>query len=245
MMNSLFRSRLLLTLLVSLCALNLIAAAPDTPLKVGQISVAKVAILGNSITLHGPAENIGWLGNWGMAASSEDKDFSHLLLKKIEQAVKGKPESYIRNIADFEREYAAFDIAESLKPALEFQADLIILAIGENVAPPETDADKQAFRKACDNLLQALNHPGRPTIIVRSSFWESPVKDDILREACAAIGGEFVNLKGLDKDEKNYARSERKFEHEGVAAHPGDRGMEAIAGEIWKGIQRRAHPQSP
>ncbi len=34
----------------------------------------------------------------------------------------------------------------------------------------------------------------------------------------------FVDLKDLDKDEANFARSERKIEHAGVAAHPGDKG---------------------
>ena len=41
-----------------------------------QISVLCV---GNSILAHGPSESIGWSGNWGMAASSADKDYYHLL----------------------------------------------------------------------------------------------------------------------------------------------------------------------
>ena len=45
--------------------------------------MGRYLFLGNSITLHGPAENIGWKGNWGMAASSADKDYVHLLLARI------------------------------------------------------------------------------------------------------------------------------------------------------------------
>ncbi len=216
------------------------AAEPEKELHIGKVKCSRVAILGNSITLHGPSEKIGWLHNWGMAASAEEKDFVHLLLKRIEKEAGGKPEAYVRNIADFEREYATYNVAERMKEAIDFEADLIIIAIGENVTTPETEEAKLAYRKACGELLRQLKGAGHPTIIVRSSFWGNEVKDGIIREACAEAGGEYVDLKGLDKDEKNYARSEQKFEHAGVAAHPGDRGMAAIAEAIWEGIERQA-----
>ena len=43
----------------------------------------RVLFVGNSITLHGPRPQIGWTNNWGMAASARDKDYVHLLQKKI------------------------------------------------------------------------------------------------------------------------------------------------------------------
>ena len=40
----------------------------------------RVLILGNSITLHEIKTEIGWENNWGMAASSEDKDYVHSIV---------------------------------------------------------------------------------------------------------------------------------------------------------------------
>ena len=39
----------------------------------------KILFVGNSITRHGVLEEIGWLNDHGMAASSIDKDYVHLV----------------------------------------------------------------------------------------------------------------------------------------------------------------------
>ena len=58
----------------------------------------------------------------------------------------------------------------------------------------------------------------------------------MLRKACEWYGGTYVDISGLAKDEKNFARSEREFKHAGVANHPGDAGMKNIADLIWKAV---------
>ena len=43
----------------------------------------RVMIVGNSITLHGIKEDIGWFNEWGMAASAKEKDYAHILMSEI------------------------------------------------------------------------------------------------------------------------------------------------------------------
>ncbi len=115
---------------------------------------AKGAVLGNSITLHGPAPQIGWTGKWGMAASREELDYVHRLLKQMSQHADNEPESMVRNIADFERGLEQFDLAQTLKAEWEFGADLVVIAIGENVSALATEDAKTRYAKAFAHFLQ-------------------------------------------------------------------------------------------
>jgi hypothetical protein len=189
----------------------------------------RVLFLGNSITKHGPKADIDWSGNWGMAASAESKDYVHLVTKALLEKSGAAPEVMVKNIADFERAYAGYDFAAKQKEAVDFHADLIILAIGENVPGLKTPEDKAMLQEAVTKLLTTLKGDRKPTFLVRSCFWANAAKDEALLGACDAVGGICVDISALGKDEKNFGRSERPFKHAGVANHPGDRGMEAIA----------------
>lgn len=199
---------------------------------------SKVLFLGNSITKHGPKADIDWSGNWGMAASAEANDYVHLVTKALTEKAGAAPEVMVKNIADFERAYAGYDIAAKMKEAIEFKADLIILAIGENVPGLKTAEDKTKLQTSVTALLSALKGERKPTILVRSCFWANAAKDEVLQQACAAVGGIYVNISSLSKDETNYARSERPYKHAGVANHPGDKGMAAIAAALVKALPR-------
>ncbi len=201
-----------------------------------QTSYRKVLFLGNSITKHGPKADIDWSGNWGMAASTEANDYVHLVTKALTEKAGKDPEAMVKNIADFERAYAGYDVAAKLKDAVDFHADLIILAISENVRELKTAEDKTKFQASVTTLLQTLKGEHKTTILVRSCFWANAAKDEALQQACAAVGGIYVNIGSLSKDEANYARSERPFKHAGVANHPGDKGMAAIAAALVKAV---------
>jgi lysophospholipase L1-like esterase len=215
------------------------AGAPAPVLTFGNLRANRIVFLGNSITLHGPLASIGWSGNWGMAATAQEKDYVHLILAAIAKTAGGTPEARIDNIADIERQYATIDIEARLKDHLAFKPDILVLAIGENVPALATDADRSAFQAAVARLLNGFRQAGCPALFVRSCFWPEAAKDEALRQACAVAGGTYIDIGSLGRDPANAARAERAIEHAGVAGHPGDRGMQAIAEAILGAMEAR------
>jgi alpha-galactosidase len=197
----------------------------------------KILFVGNSITMHGPKADIDWHGNWGMAATSLDKDYVHVVTKALAAKQGLPPEIMVKNVADFERNHVGYDIAGKFVDATAFKADLVILCIGENVAALKTPEAQAKYQAQVAELLKTLKSNPKAQVIVRSSFWPNEPKDTAMRKACEAVGGTFVDISPLSKDEQNYARSERPYKHAGVANHPGDRGMAAIAEEIVRAVK--------
>ena len=198
--------------------------------------IRKILFLGNSITLHGPAESIGWTNNCGMAASSEEKDYVHLVTGAIAQHTGAKQEIRVRNIADFERNYATYDVDKELQELFAFDPDLVVLAIGENAPGLGSEEAKAQFKAGVTRILKGALAKRHPLVVVRSCFWADAAKDQMLREACQEANGIFVNAGPLGGDASNAARAERPYKHEGVAGHPGDKGMKAIADAIVNAI---------
>ncbi|MEY4273042.1 MAG: hypothetical protein RJA95_733 [Verrucomicrobiota bacterium] len=222
-------SRLLLALATLLCLSPRASAETLVPLK--------VLFVGNSLTSHGPKADIDWHGNWGMAATSADKDYVHLVTKALAAKQGLPPTTMVRNVADFERNHVGYDIVGKFADAAAFKADLIILCIGENVPALKTPEARAKYEEQVAGLLKTLRANPKAVIIVRSSFWPNEAKDGAMRKACETLGGTFVDISALSKDEQNYARSERPYKHAGVANHPGDRGMAAIAEAIVKAVK--------
>ncbi len=220
------------------------ADAPEKKPTIGNLSVTKVLFLGNSITFHGAKPEIGWTGEWGMAASAEHLDYVHLLAADIAKEAKANPRIMARNIADFERGYATYNIPEELEKELAFQPDLIIVAIGENVPELVSPEAKESYAESFRRLLNSLKMQGHPAIFVRGTYWPMAAKDEIMRTVSTEVGATFVDIHELGGNSENAASSERQFEHAGVAAHPGDRGMRAIADKLFIEIKKNASQQT-
>ncbi len=199
-------------------------------------AIHRILFLGNSITLHGPKPDIGWTGNWGMAASSEDKDYVHLVTSALARHTGSAPEILVKNIADFERNYAMYDVDGQMKDCFAFDPDLVVLAIGENVSALDSAKAQAQFKTGVMNILRGVLAKRHPLVVVRSCFWADAAKDQALRQACEEAGGRFVNAGPLGQEAANAARSERSFTHDGVATHPGDQGMKALADAIVRAV---------
>jgi lysophospholipase L1-like esterase len=213
-----------------------VAAEPE----VRPSAIRRILFLGNSITLHGPKADIGWADNWGMAASAEDKDYVHLVAAALGRHNASKPKIMVRNIADFERNYATYNVEEQLKDLFAFDPDLVVLAIGENVPALGSEDAKAQFKAGVIKILACAFAKRHPLVVVRSSFWPDPTKDELLRQACREADAIFVDASPLGREPTNAARSERSFTHDGVANHPGDRGMRALADAIVQAVLDRS-----
>ncbi|NLX07732.1 MAG: SGNH/GDSL hydrolase family protein [Phycisphaerae bacterium] len=194
------------------------------------IQYSNVLFFGNSITRHAPAPELGWHGDWGMAASAEENDYVHVLMRKLREA---KPDLSFaaRTIADFERKFWEYDL-ERLADARACPADLTIFRIGENVDAKE--ADTRGFGRHFLRLMEYIG-PNPEAALCVGSFFNHPSANRQMKEAAAEFGCEYLDISHLDADEY---KAIGLFEHEGVAAHPCDRGMKAIAEAIWDALKK-------
>jgi hypothetical protein len=77
-----------------------------------------------------------------------------------------------------------------------------------------------------------INGSGKAKLIVTTSFWDSTPWNDVIRAYAEKNGYPLVELSDMGGNPEMKAIG--LFEHKGVAAHPGDRGMAEIAKRIMK-----------
>lgn len=187
----------------------------------------KLLFLGNSITRHGKAENLGWCGDWGMAASSKENDYVHKLISKFCQ--KGiKVSVCIANLSDWERTRNMDLLFTKYSSALRFNADYVIVRLGENACP---DKFLSEFELCYGELTDLFSRNGAK-IVLTDLFWEYEPFDNFVAELAKARGYAFAEIHDLGNDDEMKAIG--KFSHNGVAVHPGDKGMAEMAERIFR-----------
>jgi hypothetical protein len=194
--------------------------------------IRRLLIVGNSITWHTPSQALQWQGNWGMAASTRDSDFAHVLKRKIEESQKYESVAlYPKNISDFENEPGNYDFGK-VDFAETFGADTLVVLIGDNVKA-ENSAN---FGTQYGNLLSALQG-NRPTrIYCVSTWWRNNQIDSAISAACNSMHGKYVYIGDINFIAGMRA-SASEHPNKGVAAHPSDAGMNVIATRIFKTMQ--------
>ena len=192
-------------------------------------SDVKILFVGNSITYHEPNSDIGWSGSWGMAASSPENDYVHCVAE-ILKTNNIRTGICIAQAAEYERNYENED-AESFLPwyedAANFKPDIIVMRIAENM--PYENVDESKFKEGYLKLLSFFKRDTNAKVIFTGSFWKHPA-DKYIKMLAGEYGYPFIELGNLG--ELDEMKATGLFEHSGVAAHPGDLGMQMIAERI-------------
>lgn len=189
----------------------------------------RILFLGNSITLHAPKAEIGWHGDWGMAASAPENDYVRVFMRRIREKC---PNAAWRvgQLVDWERNFwldeAMLSDFSSLR---DWQPDVICYVILGANTPDET-LDQHDYCEHYRKMVRYFDPENRAKRIVTTMFWENPRKDAAIRRAAAAEGAQLVELGDLGSNDAMMAIG--LFEHRGVAIHPGDAGMAEIAARL-------------
>lgn len=196
--------------------------------------------IGNSLTLHGKLEY--WWNEVGMAASREGKDYYSLVCDALRREY-GLESAERFNFAEWERSSDRSSLLCKLRPFIEKKPTIVSIQLGENVT------DMTNYEGDLKELLGYLRSslPGVKIIVV-GDFWDMGKRNHARWEAAAAAGVLFASLEDIaGKKEYQSAMgakvfgddgSEHIIAHEGVAAHPGDKGMQAIADRIMREIRK-------
>ena len=193
----------------------------------------RIMIIGNSITRHQPLPEIGWENDWGMAASSKERDYAHLIISHV-RSKHPNAAFCIVQAAVWERTYTCCDYGASFADALGFHPDVIVCAISANIAA--ADFDRVDFVREIGLLHGYLSDGAHPHIIMTTSFFDNEEKTAAIKEYASLVGGEVVEISDLCHDEENLAID--KHWHSGIEHHPGDVGMARIAERIIKKLNK-------
>ncbi len=225
----------------------------------------KILILGNSISNHGTSESVGWFApdKQGMAATSLDKDFAHIVLQKAQEI---NPNAEINIVTAWSLE-AGFERWQSLieseyQDAVNYDADIIIAQFGENVKNNANegslggnfDNENEFSAATFANIVKAFIKDGKdvPVIVVTSMMSNNATVLNAKQQAATDNGWAYVNL----CNDSNFSESKNSAYYltpnqielglasgtfrdgvtigSGVYVHPGNNGMRAIAYGIWR-----------
>ncbi len=198
------------------------------PIWISENTGLRILFAGNSITLHGKKPDIGWDRECGMAASCLEKDYVHLILKKIMQYDKNAAWC-IAQVADYERTFFEKEAKDEYSEAGDFGADIVIMFYGANVSrdydtmenPPKT------FGTAFEDMRNLLSGNGKAKVYISEGFYIRPVLDAEKKAVAEKYGDNFILMDDI----------RQKPETHGQFNHPGDLGMEEIADRFWEHIE--------
>jgi hypothetical protein len=199
-----------------------------------------ILVIGNSLSFHPKAEDIGWRYDNGMAASASDRDYVHQLLQMTGSIMPDKQITVrITFAAEFERGFTTFDPAQ-YEHLLAWRPDVVLFQLGENVSFDETNTPA-LFEQKYKELVRYFKKNGNPVTICTTTFWAEPVRHEAIKQVALSTRSflaELSHLVSMDKEnmaaeESNYRGDKSTWNVDGIGMHPGDKGMRNIAQQIF------------
>lgn len=196
--------------------------------------------IGNSITLHAPCDY--WWNKIGMAATTADKDYVHLVSHHLEKTY-GEVCFYAMNYSKWENQsHDRAETYETIDSYLSSKLNLITVQLSENVS------DTTTFESDFEALLKYLSQKApNAKLLVIGDFWNNGEKETAKRAATEKLGVEYISLDeikgnpeyqcGIGTTVYDTEGHPHVVEHNGVALHPGDKGMRYIAEKIIEDLK--------
>jgi hypothetical protein len=192
-------------------------------------SKIKVLFVGNSITRHAPKPDIGWYNDCGMAASSLENDYVHLIVKKIKEKYDENLSFAIAQVSAFERDFATMEPSELYQSAKDFNADIVITFFGANVSHEydKTANPVKTFASAYANMCDYLSN-GRAKVYHGMGFYIRDRLDEEKSSVAKSRGEVFMDISDIRARDDSH----------GLFNHPGDLGMAMIADRFFSYVEK-------
>ena len=200
--------------------------------------IVKIVFIGNSIAYSKSNKDIGWEGNWGMAAQKADNAYPQLLSSMIANKLDKDVYYYIYNLASLSqgRGYNK-KIHTQLNSILP---NIIVIQLGDNFTINQLPLFKENFLKFQELI------PKTRCQIITTPFYPNEDKNQFFNDLSISRKLYFVDLSNILASAKNpdlyLAKSENIFLNPGIKVHPGNSGMKKIADRIFPTIQKCLEP---
>lgn len=191
-------------------------------------SGVRVLFVGNSITKHAPKPEIGWTNDCGMAASSIDKDYVHILERRIG---KMDPDAAfaLLQVASYECGFFTDDPSVKYRVPADFRPDIAIFFFGANVdkAYDTMENPPKTFETAVEELRNTLD-TGTTSFYISDGFYIRPVLDAEKKRVAKKHGDCSVSMEDIRSRDDSHGRFN----------HPGDLGMQLIADRFFESMEK-------
>lgn len=210
--------------------------ANDGSLSTVSTTPSNVTIFGNSLTYEH--------GKIGMAASDSNHDWYHYVTDYIKSKNPNVKINDRTNMSIWESATSTADrekvFNDNIKPLLSVDTDLVIIQLGDNVNTAER---KATFAHDTGELLQQIHavSPKAQVYWIYGWFGNYPEIFTPIQTACDGNGAIGIDIRDLNKSgNTSYVGATRtgldgstwQIANPGEAAHPGDKGMKAIADRV-------------